>query len=242
MRVATFNICYGTRGRGTATDHEALVAACVDLGADILALQEVDVGTRRSRGTDQAALVAEACGLAHVFVPVRTIDGGRQGNALCARGGIADVETVALRGRLRWPRPDRRGAVVAGVTHGDVALTVAVTHLSTAVLDNVIQERTVLDHLAGRPRPLLLLGDLNRRTEWVRWEMERAGLRLVDDDVPTAPARRPRFRIDHVAVDGFTVTRVEVRHTGVSDHCALVVDLSPILSGAPGPVQAVPGR
>jgi len=227
MRVVTFNICHATRGRGTAVDHLALVAACVALDADVLALQEVDRGTRRSDGVDQLALVAEACHMTHAFVPVLSVGGGWSGNALLVRGRIHEVETVRLRGRARWPRPDRRGALVARVAVGDVAATVAVAHLSLAVLDNVAQERAVLARLTSRPGPHVLLGDLNRRLPWVRWQVERAGLELVSQGGPTAPADAPRFRIDHIAVGGFTVTAVEVVDTGTSDHLAVSAELVP---------------
>ncbi|MEN9247295.1 MAG: hypothetical protein Q6L19_03970, partial [Gloeomargarita sp. GMQP_bins_69] len=72
----------------------------------------------------------------------------------------------------------RRSALLARVQVGDLALSVAVAHLSLAVLDNVPQERWVLDALAERPGPHLLLGDLNRRTAWVRGPAAARGLHL----------------------------------------------------------------
>ncbi len=269
MRVVTFNICHASRGRGTAVDNDAVVAACVDLAPDVLALQEVDRGVRRSGRVDQTALVADACGMASTFVAAQRLGGGDYGNALLVRGDVREVERLSFTGRWRWGPRDRRAALVAEVIvdglgaepigerpmdtalvpakpdHGEpdggpthprrsLAMTVAVAHLSLAVLDNVPQERLVLERLVRRPGPHLLVGDLNRRTGWVRSSAERAGLALVDDDEPTSPAARPRFRIDHVATSGFDVVSIEVVDTGVSDHRALVVDLAPRPSGAPG--------
>ncbi len=234
MRVVTFNICHGTRGRGTAVDHDALVAACVGFDADVLALQEVDRGVARSGRIDQVALVADACAMAYAFVAARPLGGGEFGNALLVRGEVADVEQVGFRGRWRWGRRDRRAALLATASVEGDRLAVAVAHLSLSVLDNVPQERAVIERLARRTGPHLLLGDLNRRTAWVRPEVERAGLALVDDDAPTAPRTRPRYRIDHVAASGFDVTGVEVVDPGVSDHRALVVELAPVTPVAPG--------
>ena len=225
MRVATFNTCHGSMGAGTATDLGRLVAACRSLDADVLGLQEIDRGTRRAGGADQAAVIAEELGLACVYVPADRVWGGSMGNALLVRGRLADVERVGLPGALRLRGPDRRSAVLARARVGDLSLTIAVVHLSTGVLDNSGQQRRILEALTERPGPHLLLGDLNRRTAWVRPAASSRGLHLVDDDAPTAPRISPRYRIDHVAVSGLVARTPTVVDTGASDHRALVVDV-----------------
>jgi endonuclease/exonuclease/phosphatase family metal-dependent hydrolase len=146
------------------------------------------------------------------------------------RGSLADVEVLPLRGALRLGGRDHRSALFARARVGDVSFSVAVTHLSIRVVDNIDQERLVLDALMARPGPHLLLGDLNRRTEWVVPATAVRGLHLLDDDGPTAPRTRPRIRIDHVAVSGLVAAAPTVVDTGASDHRALVVEL-----GLPGP-------
>jgi endonuclease/exonuclease/phosphatase family metal-dependent hydrolase len=225
MRVATFNTCHGSLGRDTSSDLDRLVAACAALDADVLGLQEVDRGVSRTGGVDQAAVIADRLGMACVYGPARRLPGGTMGNALLLRGSLADVELVALTGRVRLGRRDRRSALIARARVGDLSFSVAVTHLSTAVVDNISQERRVLDALSVRPGPHLLVGDLNRRTRWVRWATAPRGLQLVDDDVPTFPRRAPRIRIDHVVVSDLVASGPVVVDTGVSDHRALVVDL-----------------
>jgi endonuclease/exonuclease/phosphatase family metal-dependent hydrolase len=235
VRVATFNICHGTDGRGTPVDLERLIGSCEGLDADLLALQEVDRGVARSGRTDQAAVIADRLGLACVYGPSRRVGGGTMGNALLVRGTLADVELVPLTGHLRIGRLDRRSVLLARVRMGALSVSVAVTHLSMAVLDNVVQERRVLDALAERPPPRLLLGDLNRRSAWVRTPAAARGLTLVDDDAPTAPRRRPRYRIDHVAVSGLVVSDPRVVDAGSSDHLALAVEVRD-----PNPASASP--
>jgi len=70
---------------------------------------------------------------------------------------------------------------------------------------------------------LLLLGDLNMgvgKAESV------SGLRSVAEH-PTFPADAPTRQLDHVLTDSpLQATSSEARATGLSDHCALVVDLS----------------
>ncbi|HEX3002739.1 MAG TPA: endonuclease/exonuclease/phosphatase family protein [Angustibacter sp.] len=85
MRVATFNLWSGRslppRDPGTALAAPAVdgdrlarsVAALVELGVDVLAVQEVDHHQERSGGVDQLAAVAEAFGASHHrFAPTLT--------------------------------------------------------------------------------------------------------------------------------------------------------------------------
>ena len=53
LRVATYNIRHG-RGLDGRIDLERVAAAIEALGADVVLLQEVDQGTRRAAGVDQA--------------------------------------------------------------------------------------------------------------------------------------------------------------------------------------------
>ena len=62
MRLASFNVLHGRTFDGGPASIERLVEACASLGADVLALQEVDRCQRRSGGVDQTAAVAEATG------------------------------------------------------------------------------------------------------------------------------------------------------------------------------------
>lgn len=226
VRVATFNVCHGNRGGGTPVDLPALVDACRSLDADVLALQELDrIGGPRD-GRSQARLVAEALGMAWVFAPARRRDRVTSGNGLLVRGSIGAVERIALRGQLRRGPRDQRGAIVAQASARGQAISVAVAHLSLAASDSLPQQRRVLSALERRPGPLLLAGDLNRRTAWVRPGLDQIGFTLADGTEPTAPRDRPRFRIDHLAVRGAKFTQVEVVDLGTSDHRALVAELA----------------
>jgi endonuclease/exonuclease/phosphatase family metal-dependent hydrolase len=108
------------------------------------------------------------------------------------------------------------------------AVTVAVTHLGTDQRESARQLRALLRALCARPRPWLVLGDLNRHRDQVIDRFEAAGL-VVAGGPPTYPMPTPWARIDHVAVAGLRLTRVEAVPMPVSDHCALVaeVDVEP---------------
>jgi endonuclease/exonuclease/phosphatase family metal-dependent hydrolase len=212
-RLATFNVKHG-EGPDGVVDIALLARACAALDADVLALQEVDRGLRRSHDADTAAVVAEACGMAHVFGAAIAIRGGEYGNALLVRGSIDDVEVVPLED------PEPRSAIVARVEVDGLGLSVAATHLGLRGAGKA-QLPILVDRLQQRPGPRLLLGDLNLHPEDVAvppgWTRPSGG--------PTFPAGTPRREIDHVLLDGLDATATVVVRLPCSDHRALVVEV-----------------
>ncbi len=123
-------------------------------------------------------------------------------------------------------RDEPRAAIAAVVEGAHGPFTVVTVHLSFVPGYNVRQLRALRRWLAGLPRPLVLLGDLNlpgsipsRITGWTPLVRQR-----------TYPVMSPRVQFDHVLADGFTahqqVTAVaEVHLLPVSDHAAVTVDV-----------------
>jgi endonuclease/exonuclease/phosphatase family metal-dependent hydrolase len=231
VRFATFNIKNGLCADGTC-DPDVLVRACRGLCADVLALQEVDREAPRSMRADQTAVVAERCDLNGLYAPARRLRrGGEYGNALLAAGPIGDVEHVPL---PVTPGREARAAVLARVKVDGTALTVATTHLQNRrgraprtpdeADEQLAQLDVVLDALARRPRPRVLLGDLNLLPEVAEPVLEAAGYDVAESE-PTVHAGAPKVRLDYVAVDGLTIRGSEVLDTDVSDHRALVVEV-----------------
>jgi endonuclease/exonuclease/phosphatase family metal-dependent hydrolase len=106
ITVVTANLLHGMalNGQVRADDLRVAVAA---LGADVLAVQEVDRHQRRTGGTDQPALIAEATGLSHWrFLPsvLGTPGPGERWRAAEVDDG-AEVEGPAYGVALfsRWP-------------------------------------------------------------------------------------------------------------------------------------------
>lgn len=226
MRVATFNIHHGTVGRRGPVDPERLGATCAEFDADVLMLEEVDVGTLRSKGADLAAVAAEACGMEHAFGAARRFPGGWYGNALLVRGEIRSWSVVHLPKVPRWHwQQERRTALTGAVRVGGQDLRVVGTHLAVPQEVNGPQLHALLKLATSRPEPVVVLGDLNREPDAVVPHATACGLGWVDHP-GTIPVRRPHRAIDHVLhSEHFRVVGHDVRSTPMSDHAALLVDL-----------------
>lgn len=222
LRVATFNIKHGDNGNG-GVDLRRLGAACAGLSADVLAVQEVDRFARRTGFRDEMRVIAGATGLEAVFGEAARRRWRSYGNVLLARGAIGDVEVIKL------PRPsdgEQRVAIVARVAVNGVDMAVGATHLSFRRGEGAPQLAVLLDALAERDGPRVLLGDLNLGPEVVEPALLTAGYQVAPTG-PTFPAGAPRTRIDFVAVSGLEVVSASTPAPGMSDHLPVVAEVSP---------------
>lgn len=251
MRVATFNILNGR----TASDHEVDLAvfqeAIASLDADVLALQEVDRSQPRSGHADLTAEAADAMGAVDQrFVAAlhgspgatwiaatgrEQPDAAAYGIALLSRYPVAAWEVIRLPTlHTRVPmwfdsplptlvRDEPRVAVAAVIDSPNGVFTMANTHLSFVSWWGRRQLRALTTSLGGVGRPLVLMGDLNMGSDRATAITSMRGLA----DVPTFPADAPREQLDHVlADDGVEVLKAEAIRLPISDHRALVVDLT----------------
>lgn len=248
VRIVTFNVHHGTVAKAGPVDPERLGAVCAAFDADVIGLQEVDLGTYRTGRADLAAVVARGCGMDHAFGAARRFPGGWYGNALLVRGELRSWSVRALPRFPAWRLlQERRAVLEAEVEVADGALAVAVTHLAVPQGVNGPQLDHLLAGLAGRNGPMAVIGDLNRRPAGVEAPARAAGLTMVPHG-PTNPVPHPVRPIDHVLLGGgLRATGVEVRETDMSDHAALLVDVavdgggSRSPEGDPGAIDG-PGR
>lgn len=224
IRAVTFNIQHGVVAGGGRVDNAALARSCAALDADVLAVQEIDVGVDRSGVVDQVALVSEATGLLGTFEATVEIGSGRYGHALFARGAVTVVDHVSLETRGAEPR----AALVADVLLvEEQRLRVVSTHLSVDRQTAMAQLETVLDLCDPGGGPCLFLGDCNL-PRWAVRRAARARRMRVPSSRPTYPAAWPYRWIDHIVVGGgLTAGRAEVRRYPVSDHRSLAATVLP---------------
>lgn len=239
VRLATYNVhrCVGTDRKLDVERVAEVIAAC---NADIVALQELDVGRRRTGHVDQAHRLAELLRMKSHFHPAMYVEEERYGDAILTALPERLVRTGALPGLPRLRGLEPRGALwVAVDIGGGVELQVINTHLGLVPREQQVQAAALIgeDWMASEAftAPAVLLGDFNASPFSKTYRMLTAVIRDAQSGLsraPTAtfPSGFPFMRIDHVFVAGaVTVTKVEspfdARARVASDHLPLVVDL-----------------
>lgn len=104
IRLATFNMKHSAKADKYRGDTALAIDACRQLGADILALQEVDKRTLRTGLSNLPECIAEATGMQFVFSPALSFMVGSYGNALLVKGEINNSETIKMRGGHRFKK------------------------------------------------------------------------------------------------------------------------------------------
>jgi endonuclease/exonuclease/phosphatase family metal-dependent hydrolase len=240
MRIMTYNVhgCLGVDGVLSPARIAAVIAECE---ADVVALQELDVGRRRSGGVDQAVAIAHELEMRQVyFHPAVTVLDEHYGDAIITARPSRLVKASALPGTRSYGIAEPRGALWVAIDIDGVEVQVFNTHFGLGRRERRIQARTLLgpDWIGGRgcQPPVIFLGDLNSlprgrvyRSIASHFRDAHAADRRTRARA-TYPSIRPMLRIDHVFVSpdidvvGAMVWRSPTARLA-SDHLPLVVDL-----------------
>jgi endonuclease/exonuclease/phosphatase family metal-dependent hydrolase len=160
LSVASYNIHKGV-GTDRHRDLDRTAAVIAEIGADILALQEIDTRFGTRTGLLDLDRIRRDLGLIPIPLDQSGPAHGWHGNLLLVRNAL--VQEVH---KLILPGLEPRGAIVTDIEINGKALRVVNTHLGLLPSSRKAQARAILDKVATLPeRPTLLMGDLN---EWWR--------------------------------------------------------------------------
>jgi len=229
LRILCYNIHYG-QGTDGKYDVERLARVISRTQPDLVALQEVDVGVKRSGRVHQARRLGELTGMAVRYGPTQHYQGGLYGNAVLTRLPVLDVHiqplpyTAATPEKTTYPR----GAIAVTLKgRNGMPLRFISTHFQhNLAADRLAEAVAINEHFAGPADalPTILAGDMNATpdSEPVRRLLTRWSHATDDPTVPTAPSRNPRSRIDYIfyrAAPHLKLTRSEVIAEEIaSDH------------------------
>jgi endonuclease/exonuclease/phosphatase family metal-dependent hydrolase len=198
IQVATWNIRRG-HGMDNRTDLERTAQGLQSLSADVIGLQEVDLGAGRSGKVNQPEFLGQQLGYHPAFGSFMDFDGGRYGLGLVSRYPLAHVE------ELRLPDGNEpRVALVAELTLPDNRRVLVVNvHFDWVKDDNfrLAQAKQVAEYLQRQELPWILLGDFNDQPDSPTLKLFREfaiNAEKVDDQRGTYPADKPKSEIDFI--------------------------------------------
>ena len=224
ITVATYNIHDAVGGDGRFLP-ERIVAVLDEIGADIIALQEVGAC---HDGVDTLARLRDATGLNAVAGPARWRAAGAHGNCLLSRHPIAECRHIDL----TYGRREARSSLDAVVDCDGTPLRVLATHLGLRPAERRAQVKSLLKALeAETPHPTLLMGDLN---EWFLWGRPLRWLHAHFQATPSPrsfPARAPLLALYRIWIEPRALLRRLWAHAtpaarAASDHIPIVADIT----------------
>jgi endonuclease/exonuclease/phosphatase family metal-dependent hydrolase len=242
VRVMTYNVhsCIGMDGRMSP---ERIARTIARYGADVIALQELDVRRSRTGGVDQAERIAQLLEMDFYFHPALHLEEERYGDAILSRLPMRLVKAELLPGLSRVePRGALWVAIDAGVDASGEKQEIQVlnTHLGLTARERRMQIEALLG--AGwlaHPQcvgPLILCGDFNMLPSSPVSRLLRSRLRDAHLEYTRHPPRGtfsgrfPLVRLDYIFVSQeLDVLKAEVPETSLtrvaSDHLPLIVEL-----------------
>jgi len=210
--LVSYNIHAG-RGMDKIYNLSRIAAVLSKTGAETIVLNEVDVGSTRSNGDDQAAYLAGRLKMNHVFGRACDNPGGHYGNAVLSIHPIKRVALINLPANKR----ESRSALVVKILAPRPYYIIA-THFTNRQTPEMEMLRVqAVDLIAQHLRrekwaPAVLCGDLNARhnSSTVR-RLQEQGFTIVNDLSGrglTFPADKPRVLLDYFCLYPENVARI----------------------------------
>ncbi|MEX2308187.1 MAG: endonuclease/exonuclease/phosphatase family protein [Pirellulales bacterium] len=232
IRVVTYNIHHG-EGVDGKLDLPRIAKVLLAEKPHIVALQEVDQGTRRADGVDQPAELARLTGMEVVFGRNIDYDGGGYGTAVLTNLPVRSHESIKLKSFYAptAENPEQRGVQVLELGDADEpGLLFLCTHLDYRPPDDERMASAITINLMAMQRRdelMILAGDLNAMpdshvmAEFAKqWKI--AGAENSAKPLLTFPAEKPDRWIDYVLLrptERWNIIEVRVLEEPVaSDH------------------------
>lgn len=241
LRVMTYNIhsCVGLDGK---IRPERVARVINHFDPDIIAVQEVDCHRLRSRGLDQAQLIADHLRMTHVFHAMFEEQRERYGIALFSRHPFTTIRADFLTEADPRLFREARGAIWVKVEpEGGKPFHFINTHFGLGRTERMRQAQELLGERwlgsVSADEPVVIAGDFNSgpRSRALKPLRERfRDVQLAAPNhvpVPTFSSACPVIRIDHVFVsEHFSVEGVDQPLSPVariaSDHLPLCAELT----------------
>ena len=229
LRVMTYNIHVGV-GMDKKLDLQRIADVINHERPDLVGLQEVDRGVKRTEGKDEIAELAALTRMEYAFAPNLDFQGGKYGVAILSRFPIRNTVHRMFENKRET---ERRGMLLVEVEVDRKPLTFVTTHLDYQFEDGrLFETEQLLKNLTGAKEPLIVVADLNDVPTGSAYQLMRT---KFDDAWVTSratgdgfsyPADKPVKRIDHIFYSkGVRAKKAWVVETLASDHVPVVADV-----------------
>ena len=195
LSIMSFNIRHG-KGMDNNVDFARIAKEISLVQPDVVALQEVDNGTRRVNGDDTPKVIARLAGdYSGYFAPAMDFDGGKYGNAVLTKRPPLSVNAYPLQGTDE-PR-------VALLLEYDKFYFCSL-HMSLDSASRVAACRKLIQiarKVITQDKPFFVAGDFNFEPKSMEMRILAEDFAILSPyDVKTFPADNPDRTLDYIMV------------------------------------------
>lgn len=191
LNVLTYNVHNGI-GLDGKTDYARIGTLIRNSGADVVAIQEVDSATQRSKGRYVLGEIAAEALMRPTFGAAIPYDGGKYGIGILSKEKPLSVRHIALPGR-----EEKRTLLIAEFNR----YVMACAHLSLTEADRMASIDLIRKEAERVRKPFILAGDWNATPQSKLLEQLKNDFRIVNNTKnATFPADKPDSCIDYIAL------------------------------------------
>ncbi|MGE5629631.1 MAG: endonuclease/exonuclease/phosphatase family protein [Caulobacteraceae bacterium] len=220
LKVMTYNIHRGINRRNKL-DIDGIVDTIKSADPDIVALQEVERFSVRTRFQDQVKLIADKLSMNYAYGKSINIISGQFGNAILSKYPIEEYEVVKLPSVK-----ENRTLLKAVVSVSGTKITVYNTHLGLNQYERE-EQVTEIKKIIGNNKRFILAGDFNSSVDKLGaltgTLKDCAAYTKGEKEKPTFENNEIRERIDYIFTSGdFRVKEYDVPESEASDHYPVI--------------------
>lgn len=198
LKVLSYNLRFGE-----LASLEELADFIKSEDPDVVALQEVDVGTHRERapkqnGKDFATELGFRTGMLSAYGKTIEYKDGYYGIAILSKYPLASVERVYLPKTKHGK--EQRALLIAEVEYKEnTYFTFVSTHLDyTNTKERQVQVKKLNEVLKKEPYPVIVAGDFNANPDAEEIAHGMADWKPLTNSDATIPAKKPKNKIDYI--------------------------------------------
>src|SRR6266550_6259472 len=172
LRVMTYNIHVGV-GMDKRLDLQRIADVINEQHPDLVGLQEVDRGVKRTEGKDEIAELAKLTSMNYAFAHNLDYQGGQYGVAILSRFPISAIDHRKYENKRE---AERRGMIRVEVNAGGKTVSFVTTHLDYQYEDGrLFEAEQMLKFLVDIKGPLIVVGDFNDEPSGVAYKLMLTG-------------------------------------------------------------------